>query len=428
MPAVAPVTSAERILAERAALLHALLLFEYGSANRALRAAGTIRGEGLYALQARLLRGRICLETERPSLAVTYFRDVDGVELGRRDGAGQGADRLGEEGRGLGDPPLRLAARQQRAAPPRPPLPAGDEQLRDEVGREVARRERPPLRRGAAQQDRAIPVDDRRDRVQREHRDEESRAEHEPVDLDAPGDQVVQIRLALGIVLREELRRREPQEALAPGELFARGDHEERAEAYAREETAGNGVRAHVGGDQSSGPGQHRRERDGEQPHAQVVTQHPCVFRVATAPAPEREERPGLQHARHRHRERHTAHPHPGDPRRVERQGHLARQFCLRLLHRALQIAVPHAEFDGNVALVVFPVDDESAGLGGNRRQLFQRNPGVVRCADQDVPDRVHVLAELRQKADHEVEPPLPLEDPGDGLPTDGGLDHGVHV
>ncbi|MGH7823101.1 MAG: tetratricopeptide repeat protein, partial [Candidatus Binatia bacterium] len=94
-------------LADRAALLHAQLLMESGLADGALQEAGKIGGEGDDALRARLLRAEICLETERPGLAVTYYRELGSAALDPRLEAGRGLG-LGAAYAALGD--LRAAA------------------------------------------------------------------------------------------------------------------------------------------------------------------------------------------------------------------------------------------------------------------------------------------------------------------------------
>jgi hypothetical protein len=100
-------------LGERAAFLHAQLLFETGLADGALREAGGIAGEGEYALRGRLLRAEICLETERPGLAVAYYREVDETGLDPRLETGRGLG-LGAAYAALGD--FRSAADALRSA------------------------------------------------------------------------------------------------------------------------------------------------------------------------------------------------------------------------------------------------------------------------------------------------------------------------
>ncbi len=103
-------------------------------------------------------------------------------------------------------------------------------------------------------------------------------------------------------------------------------------------------------------------------------------------------------------------------------------QQRLRLLYRALEIAVAHTELDRDVPLVVLAVDDVGPRLRRQRGQLLERNTGAVRRADQDVADGFHVLPILRQKPDDEVEQPLAFVHFGDRLAADRRLHDGVHV
>lgn len=79
-----PTTVEESVLAGRAGLLRAQLIFESGSLEGALAAAGTVGGDSIYALQARLFRAEICLAADKPSLAVAYYRDLGKLSSGPR--------------------------------------------------------------------------------------------------------------------------------------------------------------------------------------------------------------------------------------------------------------------------------------------------------------------------------------------------------
>lgn len=95
---------------------------------------------------------------------------------------------------------------------------------------------------------------------------------------------------------------------------------------------------------------------------------------------------------------------------------------------RCLQVTAADTELDQDIPLAILAVHDEGAGLLSNGRQLLERDTCAVRRADDDIADRLDVLAELGKKADDEVEPALALVDLGDGLPADGGLHDIVDV
>ncbi len=88
----------------------------------------------------------------------------------------------------------------------------------------------------------------------------------------------------------------------------------------------------------------------------------------------------------------------------------------MSLLHCALKVAIAHAELDGNIAFVVFSINNERAGLGFDRRHLFQRDPRAIRRIHQDIADRFGIPPKLGQKADHQIEESLTLEDLGHPL------------
>src|SRR5262249_52818612 len=109
--------------------------------------------------------------------------------------------------------------------------------------------------------------------------------------------------------------------------------------------------------------------------------------------------------------------------------------LLLRLKHRAAQILPANAEFDGNIALLLFAVDERRAGHQVDARDLAE---GYLRDLvsdrilnrDRQTTDRLYVLPIFRCKPNDQREVPIAslLIEIARGLPADGGLDRGVDV
>jgi hypothetical protein len=95
-------TEEERALADRAGLLMVEMLFDAGQGDEAVAAARRVSGSGRYALAARLLRAEITLASDKPSVAIAFYGDLQGEALGTRLDA-QRAIGLGEAYAKLGD-------------------------------------------------------------------------------------------------------------------------------------------------------------------------------------------------------------------------------------------------------------------------------------------------------------------------------------
>jgi len=100
----------------------------------------------------------------------------------------------------------------------------------------------------------------------------------------------------------------------------------------------------------------------------------------------------------------------------------------LGLLHRALQVAVADAELDRNIPFVVFPINDECAGLSSDRRHLFQGNPRTVRRIHQNIADGLGIPSKLGKKPNHQIEQALALVDLRHPLTAHRRLHHRIDV
>ena len=109
-------------------------------------------------------------------------------------------------------------------------------------------------------------------------------------------------------------------------------------------------------------------------------------------------------------------------------KAHLLGQASLGLFHGTLEVTIPHAELDRNIAFVVFAIDNERTGLRRNRGHLLQGNARPIRSADQDITDRVDILSKLREKPDDKIEQPFPFIHLGHGLTPNGGLHHRINI
>src|SRR5262249_47017705 len=109
--------------------------------------------------------------------------------------------------------------------------------------------------------------------------------------------------------------------------------------------------------------------------------------------------------------------------------------LSLRLDHRAAQIAAANAEFDGNIALLLFAVDERRAGHQVDARDLTE---GYLRDLvgdwilnrDRQTSDRLYVLPIFRREPNDQGEVPIPSLSIGVawGLAADGGLNRRIDV
>src|SRR6516225_808288 len=93
------------------------------------------------------------------------------------------------------------------------------------------------------------------------------------------------------------------------------------------------------------------------------------------------------------------------------RKLHLLIDFRHRLLHRAAEVAAPHAVLDGDIARIRFAVDHGGSILHLDVAELPKRDPLARGREDADVRDVIHGLPELGLVADYEVVAPFALED-----------------
>src|SRR5262249_1045514 len=87
-----------------------------------------------------------------------------------------------------------------------------------------------------------------------------------------------------------------------------------------------------------------------------------------------------------------------------------------------------HAELDRYVPLIVLAVYIRRARLQLDVAQLAQRNLRSRWRGNQDVLDRLNVLAIARQQSNDQREMALAFIDVGDGLAADRRLHDGIHV
>src|SRR5262249_38959167 len=117
------------------------------------------------------------------------------------------------------------------------------------------------------------------------------------------------------------------------------------------------------------------------------------------------------------------------------RQRHFFRNLSLRLEHRAAQIPSANAEFDGNIALLLFAVDERRAGHQVDARDLaegYLRDLVSDRILDRDrqTTDRLYVLPIFWREPNDQREVPIAslLIEIARGLPADGGLNRRIDV
>src|SRR5262245_18665197 len=100
----------------------------------------------------------------------------------------------------------------------------------------------------------------------------------------------------------------------------------------------------------------------------------------------------------------------------------------LDVFNRALQVSPSDAEFDRDVTLVVFAVNEGRAGLFVDLGQLFERDALALGRVDLDVADRFDALAKLRQESHDDVESLFAVEKLSHRLAADGRLPRRVDV
>src|SRR5205085_11006481 len=83
---------------------------------------------------------------------------------------------------------------------------------------------------------------------------------------------------------------------------------------------------------------------------------------------------------------------------------------------------------DADVAWVVLPIDERRSICGLHVGHLTQRYLRPLRRRDENVPDLVRRLTELRLQSDDEIECPLALYDRCRGGAADGGVDQAIEV
>src|SRR5262249_36030215 len=117
------------------------------------------------------------------------------------------------------------------------------------------------------------------------------------------------------------------------------------------------------------------------------------------------------------------------------RQRHVFRNLSLRLEHRAAQIPPANAEFDGNIALLLFAVDERRATHQVDARDLaegYLRDLVSDRILDRDrqTTDRLYVLSIFWREPNDQREVPIAslLIEIARGLPADGGLNRRIDV
>jgi len=104
------------------------------------------------------------------------------------------------------------------------------------------------------------------------------------------------------------------------------------------------------------------------------------------------------------------------------------RRFRARLAHRARQVAPFDAELHTDIARVRFPVDERRSLLLPDIGELAQRQVLAIRRGDQQVLDRILVLAEGLLHAHDQVELLLALNHLRGGLARHGRVDQRVNV
>src|SRR5262249_7032857 len=118
---------------------------------------------------------------------------------------------------------------------------------------------------------------------------------------------------------------------------------------------------------------------------------------------------------------------------RSRRQLYLLGNLLLRLLDRAAEVTVAHAELDGQVALLSFAIDVRRPGDELDVRNLAERDlreaVGPLRN-DPQILDRFDVLPELRRQSHHDGEMAVAarLVEIAGALPADCRLDRGIDV
>src|SRR4029077_169843 len=90
-------------------------------------------------------------------------------------------------------------------------------------------------------------------------------------------------------------------------------------------------------------------------------------------------------------------------------QRHLFSDLALSLEHHAAEVPVAHAEFDRDIALLVFAIDKgrprDQAYLGHvGERDGDDPDAARVSRPDRDVPDRVEALTVLRRQSNDDRE------------------------
>src|SRR6267143_902870 len=93
-----------------------------------------------------------------------------------------------------------------------------------------------------------------------------------------------------------------------------------------------------------------------------------------------------------------------------------------------IRVAAEHRELHRRVAPAVLATDHVRTVLGGDGRQLAERDAAAVRRRHGDAPERGQVAAVLWQPAHGEREALLAVEDLRHRLPADGGLHHRLDV
>src|ERR1043166_74492 len=77
------------------------------------------------------------------------------------------------------------------------------------------------------------------------------------------------------------------------------------------------------------------------------------------------------------------------------RKAHLRGQASLGFIDGTLKVTIPYTELNRNIALVILPIDYESARLRRDGGHLLQGNARPIGGADQDITDRIDILPEL---------------------------------
>ncbi len=92
------------------------------------------------------------------------------------------------------------------------------------------------------------------------------------------------------------------------------------------------------------------------------------------------------------------------------------------------EVAIAHAVLDGDVALAGFAIDFLGAVLGLDAGELRERDAFATGREEADVVDGFLRVAVLREIANDDVVASFVLQDLGDGVAADGGLDGVLHV